>query len=65
MKRTKPNMKTLLGSVAMLGALAVTKKILDKVNQPDDGLRRDDKNLERKLAITSIVYHAIGIFYNE
>jgi hypothetical protein len=49
----------------MLGALAVTKKILDKANEPDDNICRDEKNLERKLAITAVIYHAIGIFYNE
>ncbi|HLP20981.1 MAG TPA: hypothetical protein VK174_11800 [Chitinophagales bacterium] len=65
MRNTKPDMKKLAGSILMLGALAATKKILDKVNKPEERLDRNDKNLERKLAITSVVYHAIGIFYNE
>ena len=58
-------MKKLAGNILMLGALAATKKILDKVNEPEERLGREEKNLERKLAITSIIYHAIGIFYNE
>lgn len=65
MRNTKPDMKKLAGSILMLGALAVTKKILDKVNEPDEHLRRDDKSVERKVAMANIVYHAIGIFYNE
>lgn len=65
MSHTKPDIKKLAGSILMLGALAVTKKILDKANEPDDNICRDEKNLERKLAITAVIYHAIGIFYNE
>lgn len=65
MPRRKATTRSLLKQVAVLGALAVTKKLLDKTGNNDSEPKYDDRNLERKLAITAIIYHAIGIFYNE
>lgn len=66
MPRRKNNTRSLLKQVAVLGALVVTKKLLDKTGSHEPELKHDDHHhLERKLAITAVIYHAIGIFYNE
>ncbi len=65
MPRRKTNTRSLLKQVAVLGALVVTKKLLDKTGSNAPELKHDDRHLERKLAITAVIYHAIGIIYNE
>jgi hypothetical protein len=65
MPRRKNNTRSLLKQVAVLGALVITKKLLDKTGSHEPELKHDDRHLERKLAITAVIYHAIGIFYNE
>jgi len=65
MKRTKTSIRRIVGDVALLGTLVVSKKCLDKIEEHMNDRNKREKALNRKLAITGLIYHAIGIFYNE
>ena len=65
MKHYKPSIKKLAGEAVLLGVAVLANKFLEKTEKKINEHNRSDKALERKLAITSIIYHAIGIFYNE
>jgi hypothetical protein len=65
MKKIKTSIPKLAGDAVLLGAVMFANKILDKTEKRMNAHPFSDKQLQRKLTITSIVYHAIGIFYNE
>jgi hypothetical protein len=65
MKKNKASIPKLAGDALLLGAVMLANKVLDKSERRIKNNPVSDKALNRKLTITSIVYHAIGIFYNE
>ena len=64
MKRRKSDTGSLLGQLLVVGAAALVEKISASKNKPIKA-RDDEKAIERKVTLAHIMYHAIGIFYND
>lgn len=64
MKRRKSDTGSLLGKLLVVAAAALVEKIsapkTKSIKASDD-----EKTIERKVALAHIIYHAIGIFYND
>ena len=65
MRVRKNKILKLAGDAAFIAAIALANRCLMDRHTPM--VKRDDneKQLNRKLTMVSLVYHAIGIFYNE
>ena len=65
MSARKSKILKLAADAAFIAAIALTNRCLASKETPM--VKRDDneKQLNRKLTMVSLVYHAIGIFYNE
>jgi len=65
MKRRKPDTRGLIADTAFIVAISLVNrclKVKENTTVKRDG---DEKSLSRKLTLVSLVYHAIGILYNE
>jgi hypothetical protein len=65
MKQKKTSIRKLAGDVLMMGAVLAANKLLKRKEENRTGVDMHDPKLQRKLTMLSVVYHAIGIFYNE
>ena len=65
MRKRKNSVLKLAGDAAFVAAITVVNHCL--ADKEDAMVKRDgdEKSLNRKLTVVSLVYHAIGIFYNE
>ncbi len=65
MRVRKNSVLKLAGDAAFIAAIALANRCLAGKETP--AVKRDDneKRLNRKLSMVSLVYHALGIFYNE
>jgi hypothetical protein len=64
MKRNKTSIRKLAGDALLVGAVLTANKLL-RPKKEEEKLDMHDPKLQRKLTWLSVVYHAIGIFYNE
>lgn len=64
MKRRKENTGSLLGKLLVVGIAALVEKISTTETKPTKA-SNEQKAIERKVTMAHIMYHAIGIFYNE
>jgi hypothetical protein len=65
MRRGKNVIVKLAGDAAFVAVITLVNRCLEKrerVMVPGSG---DGERLNRRLTMVSLVYHAIGIFYNE
>jgi hypothetical protein len=64
MKKKRPSLQKLAANAAMLATISILNRCLEK---KDISMvkRGDAKSLNRKLNLVNIVYHTLGIFYNE
>ena len=65
MKRRKNNIRKLAGDAAFVAGIALVNRCLEKRDNAMVQRDGDGEKLNRKLTLVSLVYHAIGIFYNE
>lgn len=65
MKRAKNNFGKLVSDAAFVAALTLVNRCLESKEKPMVKRDGDEASLNKKLAIVSLVYHAIGVFYNE
>jgi hypothetical protein len=65
MRKRKRGMERLLADAAFVGVITVLNRCLETRNTPMIKRGDDEKSLSRKLTLVSLVYHAIGILYNE
>jgi hypothetical protein len=65
MKRQKHNTKALIADAAFIAAISLANRCLKPEKSEMVNRDVDEKSLSRKLTLVSLVYHAIGIFYNE
>ena len=65
MKRRKHNARGLIADAAFIAAVTLMHRCLKAEKTGTVSRDVDEKNLSRKLTLVSLVYHAIGIFYNE
>ena len=65
MKNSKNRMLKLAGDAAFVAAITLINRFLEK--RETSLLKRsdDEKALNRKLNLVNILYHMIGVFYNE
>jgi hypothetical protein len=64
MKKRKKNTSSLLGKLLVVGFAALVEKISTTETKPQKA-GNEEKSIERKVTMAHIIYHAIGIFYNE
>ncbi len=62
--KKKPEHKKLVRDVALLGAMILVNKLAHAMEQRRPA-KDSEEILKRKLTIASLLYHAIGIVYNE
>ena len=65
MKNRKTSVQRLMADAALIAAVALVNRCLKTKAAPLVKRDGDEKSLSRKLTVVSLVYHAIGIFYNE
>lgn len=64
MKRQKANTGNLFGKLLVVGAAALVEKISAPKTQAVKP-SNEENAIERKVRLAHIMYHVIGIFYNE
>ena len=65
MRKRKNTVLKLAGDAAFVATIALVNRCLETKQTPMVKRHGDEKGLNRKLTLVSLVYHAIGIFYNE
>lgn len=66
MRKKSSPMSKLIGDAAFVAAIALANRCLEKyASRPLVKRDMDGAELNRRLSIVNLVYHAIGIFYNE
>lgn len=65
MKRNKTSVRKLAGDALLVGAVLAANKLFNRKEEDKTEVDMRDPKLQRKLTMLSVVYHAIGIFYNE
>lgn len=61
-KKTTPLTFT---QIAGLGAMVIANKLLERKGDKQPEQISDKEELDKKLLTVSLLYHAIGIFYND
>ena len=61
----KNNIAKLAGQIALVATAALLNRCLEKRERTTVHRHGDSEKLNRQLTIVSLVYHAIGILYNE
>jgi len=64
LKRKKSVIKS-AGEIGLLATAVVIERCMQKIERHQTKLIDREAATKRKLAVTSIIYHALGIFYNE
>jgi hypothetical protein len=64
-RKRKNTVLQLAGDAAFIAAITIANRCLKSKETSLVKRDGDEKNLNRKLTVVSLVYHAIGIFYNE
>ncbi len=65
MKKQSSSLLKTAGSLPLLAAIIVVEKFSQKFKEKDKPSKQNQSISNRKLTMLSIVYHAIGVFYNE
>ena len=65
MRVRKNNILKLACDAAFIAAIALANRCLIGRQKPMVNRDDNEEQLNRKLTVVSLVYHAIGIFYNE
>jgi hypothetical protein len=65
MRKDKCNTRKLISDAAFVAAITIVNRCLENRDKPMVKRDGNEKNLNRRLTVVSLVYHAIGIFYNE
>jgi hypothetical protein len=65
MRKRKNTALKLARDVAFVAAITLANRCLKNKETPLVKRDGNEKSLNRKLTLVSLVYHAIGIFYNE
>ena len=65
MKPSKTSTGKFIAYSLLLGAFTFSKICLERIEMKKSESGRDEKALRRRLTLTTLIYHAIGIFYNE
>ena len=65
MKKQSSSLLKTAGSLPLLAALIVVEKFSQKIKVRGRQPNENTSVSNRKLTMLSIVYHAIGVFYNE
>jgi hypothetical protein len=65
MKMKKKSLIKMVGSFQVLATALLIEKGLQKIERRLHDFNDTEKTTNRKLTALSIIYHAIGIFYNE
>lgn len=65
MRKKKTSLLKTAGEAVALGALALTSRCIEKIENRKKAEPMDEEKLNRQLTVLSVVFHAIGIFYNE
>jgi hypothetical protein len=65
MKTRKTTVQRLAADALLITAVALANRCLKTKEPPMVKRDSDEKSLSRKLTMVSLVYHVIGIFYNE
>jgi len=65
MKKSKNNIRRLARDAAFVAAITLVNRCLEQKESAMVQRDGDGKKLNRRLTMVSLVYHAIGIFYNE
>jgi len=64
-RKRKNTVLKLAGDAAFVAAITLINRCFESKETPTVKRDVDEKSLNRKLTLVSLVYHAIGIFYNE
>jgi hypothetical protein len=65
MRKRKNSISQLAADAAFIAAVTLANRCLASKENTEIKRDGDEKSLNRKLTMVSLVYHAIGIFYNE
>ena len=65
MKNRKTTVQRFAADAILIVAVALANRCLKTKDTPMVKRDGNEKSLNRKLTVVSLVYHAIGIFYNE
>jgi hypothetical protein len=65
MKRRKNTLRKLASDAAFVAAITLVNRYIEKKESVVVHRERDGEKLNRRLTMVSIVYHLIGVFYNE
>ena len=65
MKKRRSTVLKLTGDAAFVAAITLANRYMEKSEGTWVKRDGDEKRLNRQLALVNIIYHAIGIFYNE
>jgi hypothetical protein len=65
MKRRKLDTRRLIADTAFIVAISLVNRCLKPEKNGMVNRDMDEKSLSRKLTLVSLVYHAIGVLYNE
>jgi len=65
MKKRKSHLWQLINDAAFVAGITIVNKCLEKKESPLVQRDLDVESLNKRLTVVSLVYHAIGVFYNE
>lgn len=65
MRKPKNKNCSLIPDVALVATITLINRFMETRDQPMVKRDGDEKKLNRKLTVVSLVYHALGLFYNE
>ena len=65
MRRSKNTIRKLAADAAFVAAITLVNRCLDKKEKVTVNRNWDERQVKRSLNMVNLVYHAIGIFYNE
>jgi hypothetical protein len=65
MRKNKNDISKLAGEMAFVAAITLLNRCMEKKEHVMVHRNGDEKQLKRNLNLVNLIYHAIGIFYNE
>jgi len=65
MKRKKSKIGKLVSDAAFVATITLINRCLETKDRSMVKRDGDEKELSRKLSLVNIVYHMVGVFYNE